>query len=65
MAPVITDRKKIRSFRTQAAFDAWMKANHDAPPGRAKKIATLVAMLARRETIMPQRRPRVERPLKA
>ena len=28
MAPVIPDRAKIRSFRTEAAFAAWMKANH-------------------------------------
>ena len=29
MAPIVPDPKKIRSFRTQAAFEAWMKANHD------------------------------------
>ena len=29
MAPIIPDRKAIKSFRTQAAFEAWMKANHD------------------------------------
>src|SRR3954467_1416296 len=28
MAPVIPDPKKIKSFRTGAAFEAWMKANH-------------------------------------
>ena len=28
MAPVIPDPKKIKSFRTEAAFEAWMKANH-------------------------------------
>ena len=28
MAPVIPDPRKIKSFRTQAAFEAWMKANH-------------------------------------
>jgi uncharacterized protein YdeI (YjbR/CyaY-like superfamily) len=28
MAPVIPDPKKIKSFRTEAAFAAWMKANH-------------------------------------
>jgi uncharacterized protein YdeI (YjbR/CyaY-like superfamily) len=26
--PIIPDPKKIRSFRTAAAFEAWMKANH-------------------------------------
>ena len=28
MAPVIPDPRKIKSFRTEAAFLAWMKANH-------------------------------------
>ncbi len=28
MAPVIPDPGKIKSFRTGAAFEAWMKANH-------------------------------------
>jgi uncharacterized protein YdeI (YjbR/CyaY-like superfamily) len=28
MAPVIPDPKRIKSFRTEAAFAAWMKANH-------------------------------------
>ena len=28
MAPVIPDFRKIKSFRTEAAFAAWMKANH-------------------------------------
>jgi uncharacterized protein YdeI (YjbR/CyaY-like superfamily) len=28
MAPIIPDSKKIKGFRTQAAFAAWMKANH-------------------------------------
>ena len=28
MAPVIPHPRKIRSFRTEAAFNAWMKANH-------------------------------------
>jgi uncharacterized protein YdeI (YjbR/CyaY-like superfamily) len=28
MAPVIPDPRKIKSFRTEAAFTAWMKANH-------------------------------------
>lgn len=29
MAPVVPDPKKIRSFRTAAAFEAWMRAHHD------------------------------------
>jgi uncharacterized protein YdeI (YjbR/CyaY-like superfamily) len=28
MAPVIPDPSKIKSFRTEAAFERWMKANH-------------------------------------
>ena len=28
MAPIIPDAKKIKSFRTAAAFEAWLKVNH-------------------------------------
>lgn len=28
MATIVPDPKKIKSFRTEAAFEAWMKANH-------------------------------------
>ena len=28
MAPVVRDSRKIKRFRTEAAFAAWMKANH-------------------------------------
>lgn len=28
MAPIIPDKKKIRSFRTQAAFATWLRTNH-------------------------------------
>ena len=28
MAPIIPDPRKIKSFRTEASFAAWMKANH-------------------------------------
>jgi uncharacterized protein YdeI (YjbR/CyaY-like superfamily) len=28
MAPIVPDPKKIRSFRSEAAFAAWMEANH-------------------------------------
>jgi uncharacterized protein YdeI (YjbR/CyaY-like superfamily) len=28
MAPVVPDSRKIKTFRTEAAFAAWMKANH-------------------------------------
>ena len=29
MAPIIPDPRKIKSFRTLAAFETWMKRNHD------------------------------------
>lgn len=29
MAPVIPDPKRIRSFRTQAAFETWLEKHHD------------------------------------
>jgi uncharacterized protein YdeI (YjbR/CyaY-like superfamily) len=28
MAPVVPDPKKIRAFRSEAAFEAWLRANH-------------------------------------
>lgn len=28
MAPVVPDPKKIKSFRTEAAFESWMRRNH-------------------------------------
>ena len=28
MAPIIPDPKKIKSFRTEAAFESWLAANH-------------------------------------
>lgn len=30
MAPVIPDPKTIRGFRTQAAFETWLRAHHDS-----------------------------------
>jgi uncharacterized protein YdeI (YjbR/CyaY-like superfamily) len=32
MAPVIPDPKRIRSFRTEAAFERWLAAHHDREP---------------------------------
>ena len=32
MAPVVPDPDKIKSFRSQSAFAAWMKANHAREP---------------------------------
>jgi uncharacterized protein YdeI (YjbR/CyaY-like superfamily) len=28
MAPIVPDAKRIKSFRTEAAFEAWLAANH-------------------------------------
>jgi uncharacterized protein YdeI (YjbR/CyaY-like superfamily) len=28
MAPIVPNAKKIRAFRTEAAFEAWLRANH-------------------------------------
>ena len=28
MAPIVPDTRRVKSFRTEAAFAAWMKANH-------------------------------------
>src|SRR5687768_8746131 len=28
MAPVVPDPKKIKAFKSEAAFEAWMRANH-------------------------------------
>lgn len=32
MAPVVPDPKRIKSFRTQAAFATWLSANHEREP---------------------------------
>jgi uncharacterized protein YdeI (YjbR/CyaY-like superfamily) len=29
MAPIVPDPKRIKSFRSEAAFETWMAANHD------------------------------------
>jgi uncharacterized protein YdeI (YjbR/CyaY-like superfamily) len=38
MAPIIPDPRRIRSFRTAAAFEAWLSANHDKQPELWLKI---------------------------
>jgi uncharacterized protein YdeI (YjbR/CyaY-like superfamily) len=38
MAPIIPDPKRIKSFRTSAAFAAWLSANHDKQPELWLKI---------------------------
>jgi uncharacterized protein YdeI (YjbR/CyaY-like superfamily) len=32
MAPVVPNPKKIKAFRTEAAFEAWLRANHAREP---------------------------------
>jgi uncharacterized protein YdeI (YjbR/CyaY-like superfamily) len=32
MAPVVPNTKKIKAFRSEAAFEAWMRANHAREP---------------------------------
>lgn len=32
MAPIIPDPQRIRSFRTEAAFEAWLAAHHNREP---------------------------------
>jgi uncharacterized protein YdeI (YjbR/CyaY-like superfamily) len=32
MAPVVPDPKNVKSFRTEKAFETWMRANHDRAP---------------------------------
>jgi uncharacterized protein YdeI (YjbR/CyaY-like superfamily) len=49
-------RKTFRSLGRQNLFALAFRTNHmKTPEGRAKKIAALVAMLARGETIVPER----------
>jgi uncharacterized protein YdeI (YjbR/CyaY-like superfamily) len=38
MAPVVPDPKRIKSFRTAAAFSRWLAANHDKQPELWLKI---------------------------
>lgn len=56
------NRKAMKTFLTLSKQNIFALAfrtnNMKTPAGRAKKIATLVAMLARGETIVPQKQPR-------
>lgn len=56
MAAVIPDKKRIKAFASSKALESWKGRtnNMKTAAGRAKKIATLVAMLARGETVIPQ-----------
>jgi uncharacterized protein YdeI (YjbR/CyaY-like superfamily) len=46
MAPVIPDRRRIRSFETEAAFDAWLSAHHGTEPEVWVKIRKKTSGLA-------------------
>ena len=51
-------RKTFATLSKQNLFALAFRTNNmKTPEGRAKKIATLVAMLARGETIVPQKKP--------
>ena len=51
-------RKTFRMLGRQNLFALAFRTNNmKTPAGRAKKIADLVSMLARGETIVPERRP--------
>jgi uncharacterized protein YdeI (YjbR/CyaY-like superfamily) len=50
-------RKTFRTLGRRNLFALTFRTNHmKTPAGRARKIAALVAMLARGETIVPERR---------
>ena len=62
-AAIEANPKARKTFRTLGRVNLFALAfrtnNMKTPAGRAKKIAALVAMLARGETIVPQRRRRI------
>jgi uncharacterized protein YdeI (YjbR/CyaY-like superfamily) len=52
-------RKTFRTLGRQNLFALAFRTNSmKTPPGRARKVAALVAMLERGETIVPEREPR-------
>ena len=59
-AAIDANPRAVRTFRTLGRLNLFALAfrtnNMKTPAGRAKKIAELVAMLARGETIAPERR---------
>ena len=65
-AAIEADPRARRTFRTlgrQNLFALAFRTNNmKTPAGRARKIASLVAMLARGETIVPERRRRRQAP---
>ncbi|HEY9227651.1 MAG TPA: YdeI/OmpD-associated family protein, partial [Gemmatimonadaceae bacterium] len=61
-AAIEANPRALKTFSTlgkQNLFSLTFRTNNmKTPAGRAKKIATLVAMLARGETIVPEKKPR-------
>src|SRR5262249_44610955 len=59
-AAIDASPRALRTFHTLGRFNLFALAfrtnNMKTPAGRAKKIATLVAMLERGETIVPEKR---------
>jgi uncharacterized protein YdeI (YjbR/CyaY-like superfamily) len=54
-------RKTFKTLNRMNLFALAFRTNHmKTPAGRAKKIADLVAMLARGETVVPQKKPAVK-----
>ena len=65
-AAIEANPRALTTYRTLGMMNLFALAfrtnNMKTPAGRAKKIATLVAMLARGETIVPERAPRPKKP---
>ncbi len=61
-AAIEADRRARKTFQTLGRLNLFALAfrtnNMKTPAGRARKIASLVAMLARGETVVPERGPR-------
>lgn len=54
MAPIVPDPKKIKSFRTEAAFEVWLAKNHDREKElwlRVYKKGSGVATITNQEAI--------------
>lgn len=62
LAAIKADARALRTFRTLNRINLFALAfrtnNLKTPAGRARKIASLVARLARGETIVPRRKPK-------
>ena len=62
MAAIKKNAKALKTFKTLSRQNlfalAFRTTNMKTADGRARKIATLVAMLAKGETIAPQKKPK-------